>query len=77
MHLAPDVEYPAIVDASVTDFNKRLSAMREALTAAHKDANVRMFDVHSLLNDIIEKPDIMPQTAQLRNTTKNCWNYNP
>ena len=38
---------------------------------------LKLFDLHELLSSLLNDPTVMPQTADIKNTTTNCWDYNP
>lgn len=70
-----DVSIPA-----VKKFNDGLRDVQKQFLAKHAgdiEAEMYYFDVHQLLSDIIDDPKTTPQTVGLKNTTDNCWNYNP
>ena len=66
--------------AMVNGYNQLLGDVQKHFLAQHStdvEAEMYLFDVHALLADIIADPSITVQTKGLKNTTDNCWNYNP
>jgi len=62
---------------AVVGFNEAVEVMKEAFVAQNEDASVALFDVNGLLKSLMEDPTGMEQTREIRNTTTNCWDYNP
>jgi len=62
---------------AVEGFNEAVEVMKEAFVAQNEDASVVLFDVNGLLKSLMKEPGSMEQTSEIRNTTTNCWDYNP
>jgi len=77
MYLMPNAEHTDVSREAVPDFNARLLDVQKEFLAQHEDAQVFLLDVNGLLEAIIKDPKVTPQTAGIRNTTENCWDYNP
>lgn len=80
MYLSPDGRDSQAGDTErnlIQDFNKQLVQMRNDFVKAHDDVVAYVFDVENFLTKVLEDPTIFPETAHLRNTTQNCWDYNP
>lgn len=61
----------------IKEFNGRLYFMRKDFLLAHSEAKMYIFDTHGLMTSVIQRPESHPITARLKNTTANCWDYNP
>lgn len=61
----------------IRQFNGRLYATRKTFLQKHSDVTAYVFDTHGLMTKIIQDPSITEMTQHLKNTTDNCWDYNP
>lgn len=81
MYLSPsardDGHNPFLERLMVKEFNGRLFFMRKDFVEAHPDVSMYVFDTHGLMTTVIQRPESIPETKQLLNTTVNCWDYNP
>lgn len=77
MHLMPDAQHTDVSKVAVPDFNAKLLALHKEFLGMHTDVEAFLFDVNGLLASIIKDPSVTPQTSNIRNTTDNCWDYNP
>ncbi|KAL9086877.1 MAG: hypothetical protein Q9159_003965 [Coniocarpon cinnabarinum] len=77
---APTPEFPLARFDAIEKFNAHLDRIRqEMLTKYSSDPTftLKLFDLHTLLIKLLDDPTTLPQTAQIKNTTANCWDYNP
>ncbi|KAL8828351.1 MAG: hypothetical protein Q9170_006644 [Blastenia crenularia] len=65
----------AAVSKYNTAFNTRLAAMANALNSTHPDANVFLFDIHALFEEVLDDPSAFPQTESIRNIDGFCPAY--
>lgn len=77
LDLAPTPEDSEVLVKLIESFNHHIQHIQNAFDVAHPDARIRMFDLNALLRRLIAQPTAMSQTAKIRNTTANCWPYNP
>lgn len=81
MYLSPSAHEeganPFLERMLIREFNGRLYAMRKAFLDGHAEATAYIFDTHGLMTKIVEDPTCTPMTSHLRNTTENCWDYDP
>lgn len=81
MYLSPSAHdeghNPFLERLMIKEFNGRLFFARKAFIEQHPDATMYIFDTHGLMTTIIQKPESIELTAHLKNTTNNCWDYNP
>ena len=77
LYVAPIVEDAAALRGLVLDYNDRMILMRENLQLWHQDTTIFIFDVHAYLAEVMRDPTQFTQTAGLKNTSVNCWDYNP
>lgn len=81
LDLAPgapgEADKNAVLKRAVDTFNTALSSLVARLRSAHDDIIISYFDTNGLLSSLIQDPTRMEQTREIKNTTQNCWNYNP
>lgn len=81
MYLSPSAHEeghnPFLERLLIREFNGRLYAMRKSFVEQHTDSKMYIFDTHGLMTKVIQNPGCTEATSGLRNTTNNCWDYNP
>ena len=81
MYLSPSAHEeghnPFLLRLQIRAFNGHLYAMRKRFMEQHPESTVYIFDTHGLMTKIIQDPSCTEMTSHLKNTTSNCWDYNP
>ena len=68
----PDISIEGNV---INDFNYRLTELFKEFTSAHDDISAFLFDLNSLISQVLDDPTRYPQTANLKDTTGSCKAY--
>ena len=61
--------------SDILDWNARLAALRQHLTATYSDMTTFVFDFYGLFDRILKYPQQFEQTRQIKNTTNWCFEY--
>ncbi|KAF2462825.1 uncharacterized protein BDR25DRAFT_386053 [Lindgomyces ingoldianus] len=60
---------------AIADFNMRIMNMVQRLVQQHTDVTAFFYDTFTLFNQVLDKPDVKPETEGLKNTTGFCFSY--
>ncbi|KAI0477453.1 carbohydrate esterase family 16 protein [Xylariaceae sp. FL0804] len=65
----------ALEKADIASWNGRVVDMANTLKRNYTETNVWYFDANAIFNQVLDNPEVYPQTADYKNTTGYCIAY--
>ncbi|KAL8797649.1 MAG: hypothetical protein Q9195_000001 [Heterodermia aff. obscurata] len=60
---------------AIDDYNGRIAAMLETLSAKHTDATFWKVNMYAIFQQVLDDPSQFPQTKDIKDTSTNCAYY--